>query len=440
MLLARPDLLPFTQDKAHATLQILEDQCAPPSKVKTWTTTIRWLFNITGGELLLPVLLRKADSIRERMASTKAPKSKRANPLSMEAVCALEKACVEAPTWPGRLAAGHFRFLLGASARYDDAQHARADTLNVQAETLEFYGWQSKSMRVARSHSQSLPLICPLKSFSQFMWWTPYIQALNQLQSLLPHRDFLLPSPAPDFATFQACPCNREQALRWLRQLLVLGGLTPTNAQLFSLPSLRVFAADLAYTVGIPRDARRYLGRWSEEHTADVYTRDHRTVVTSIWEAIVTKQEAHDPVPLVLTPPVFDNEVKQSASSSSSAMPNAPRIAQAEREIAQSASSSAMPSVPVAAHQCRVCLNMGAPVPMLHWLDGGDRAIGCGWKPKPSSKIQLILTDVEWQQRPAIMLKCSLCFKNRPLHDKWESDLANEAAASTQSSDSCHSS
>eukprot|EP00971_Amphidinium_carterae_P339488 6477324-Amphidinium_carterae.1 len=54
MLKARPDLLPFTQDKAHATLQMLEDQCAPPSKVKTWTTTIRWLFNITGGELLLP--------------------------------------------------------------------------------------------------------------------------------------------------------------------------------------------------------------------------------------------------------------------------------------------------------------------------------------------------------------------------------------------------
>eukprot|EP00971_Amphidinium_carterae_P219429 4356435-Amphidinium_carterae.2 len=78
---------------------------------------------------------------------------------------------------------------------------------------------------------------------------------------------------------------------------------------------------------------------------------------------------------------------------------------------------------------------MGAPVPMLHWLDAGDRAIGCGWKPKGSSKIQLMISDPDWEQRPSIMLRCSLCFKNRPLKQQWEDELANEVASSSQHTD-----
>eukprot|EP00971_Amphidinium_carterae_P147612 2925703-Amphidinium_carterae.1 len=91
MLLVCPELLPLTQDKTHSVLQLVEDQKGPPSKVKTWTT-IRWLHTITGGEVVMSLVLRKSDAIRERMASTKAPEPRRATPLSIAAVCALEKA------------------------------------------------------------------------------------------------------------------------------------------------------------------------------------------------------------------------------------------------------------------------------------------------------------------------------------------------------------
>eukprot|EP00971_Amphidinium_carterae_P066420 1315219-Amphidinium_carterae.1 len=101
----------------------------------------------------MSLVLRKSDAIRERMASTKAPEPRRATPLSIAAVCALERACLDAPTWPSRLAAGHFRFLLGASARYDDGQHTRADTMSLQENTLEYQGWQTKTMRI-RAHGQ----------------------------------------------------------------------------------------------------------------------------------------------------------------------------------------------------------------------------------------------------------------------------------------------
>eukprot|EP00971_Amphidinium_carterae_P274187 5441578-Amphidinium_carterae.1 len=242
MLLARPDLFPLTQNKAHAALQHVEYSKLPPSKVTTWTTTLRWIQNIAGGEITMSLLLRKADAIRERMASTKAPIPHRDRPLSIPAVCALETACIHAPTWVHRSAAGHFRSLLGASARYDDGQHARADTPNIQEASIEFQGWQTKSMRVARPGSQLIPLICPLRHFGADTWWPHYVSASQQLQRLLPERDFLLPSPAPDFGSFQATPCNREQALPWLRQLLVLGGVDATAAQDISLASLRVLA------------------------------------------------------------------------------------------------------------------------------------------------------------------------------------------------------
>eukprot|EP00971_Amphidinium_carterae_P259031 5140684-Amphidinium_carterae.1 len=50
---------------------------------------------------------------------------KRAKSMSMEAVAALELACTQSTNWVSSLAAGHFRFLLGASVRFDGGQHTQ---------------------------------------------------------------------------------------------------------------------------------------------------------------------------------------------------------------------------------------------------------------------------------------------------------------------------
>eukprot|EP00971_Amphidinium_carterae_P031921 629158-Amphidinium_carterae.1 len=207
MLRVKLDLLPLTQNKAHAVLQFLEDQQAAPSKLGTWTTTMRWLHSITGGDMSIATLLKKKAAISDRLADTRLATPKRAKSMSLETVKALEYVCTQSHNWVVRLGAGHFRFLLGSSARFDDGQHTRGDTQHVTPTTIEFAAWQTKTMRVARSRSQVLPLICPLLSIGEQPWWSSYINALGRLNELLPDRDYLLPTPSHAFDSFQAFPC-----------------------------------------------------------------------------------------------------------------------------------------------------------------------------------------------------------------------------------------
>ena len=53
--------------------------------------------------------------------------------------------------------------------------------------------------------------------------------------------------------------------------------------------SFRVFVPDYAYQLGFPRDQRQYLGNWTTETTADIYTRDKRNVVEKVWKAVGDK-------------------------------------------------------------------------------------------------------------------------------------------------------
>ena len=55
-----------------------------------------------------------------------------------------------------------------------------------------------------------------------------------------------------------------------------------------------VLAGDLSLTGtgalgGFPRDQRQYLGNWTTETTADIYTRDKRNVVEKVWKAVGDK-------------------------------------------------------------------------------------------------------------------------------------------------------
>ena len=67
-----------------------------------------------------------------------------------------------------------------------------------------------------------------------------------------------------------------------------MGGLDQALAQKQTLSGLRVFMADLAYRIQVPRDLRRYIGRWASDSMADIYTRDHREVVVKIWDQVKT--------------------------------------------------------------------------------------------------------------------------------------------------------
>eukprot|EP00971_Amphidinium_carterae_P302693 6014580-Amphidinium_carterae.1 len=280
--------------------------------------------------------------------------------------------CATSDSWVHAYGAGHFRFLLGASARFDDGQHTRADTLTHSQQSLEYMGWQSKTMDITRDRAKVLPLIAPLRSFSEHLWWTSYLHGHTRLGQLLPKRDFLLPKPSPDFTSFQDGPCKRDQALTWLRMLLQMGGVAPHLAAKVTLPSLRVFAPDLAYTLGVPRDERQYLGRWAQESTADVYTRNHRTVITNIWDKLMAN---------TLQPDEHDTSVDIHGAEYGFEVPPSPIPSDLGHEGPH-----------------RVALNQRTH--MIHLLDASDTAIGCGWRPTTRSHISLLLTQQDWDTRP----------------------------------------
>eukprot|EP00971_Amphidinium_carterae_P101927 2017727-Amphidinium_carterae.1 len=234
--------LPISQDQCHNTLAAAEQANLAPSKIKSWANTM-----LVGG-----CLAPKTGCNPQQISFYHIPRSQAclaAWAPDVEVVKALEKVCASAESWVHVYGAGHFRFLLGASARFDDGQHTRADTLTQSPTSVEYRGWQSKTMDITRDKAKVLPLIAPLRAFSEHLWWTPYLQAHSRLGELLPQRDFPLPKPALDFQSFQDGPCKRNQALTWLRMLLQMGGTTPQMAAKVTLPSLRVFAPDLAYSL-----------------------------------------------------------------------------------------------------------------------------------------------------------------------------------------------
>eukprot|EP00971_Amphidinium_carterae_P349962 6491317-Amphidinium_carterae.1 len=393
MLALSPEL-PISQDQCHSTLAAAEHARVAPSKIKSWANTMVWLSNTGGTDLSATALHRKRDAIRNRLASTIYQEPKRAWAPDVDVVKALEKVCASTTSWVHAYGAGHFRFLLGASARFDDGQHTRADTLVQSSTSLEFKGWQSKTMDITRDKAKVLPLIAPLRSFSEHLWWMPYTQAHNRLEELLPNRDFLLPKPAPDFLSFQDGPCKREQALTWLRMLLQMGGESPQRAAKVTLPSLRVFAPDLAYSLGVPRDERQYLGRWAQESTADIYTRNHRAVITGIWDKLMAS-----------TTPVMEHDTSEDIHGA---------------EYGFEVPPSPVPSDLGHEGPHRIALNQRTQ--MLHILDAADRAIGCGWKPTARSKICLLLTQQDWDARSQPTRQCVWCFQQASLPQGWDPD------------------
>ena len=61
-----------------------------------------------------------------------------------------------------------------------------------------------------------------------------------------------------------------------------------------TLHGLRLWAAEMAYQTKVPRDLRKYIGHWSQEETADTYTREHASIITKIWAHIFDQYDSAD--------------------------------------------------------------------------------------------------------------------------------------------------
>ena len=184
------------------------------------------------------------------------------------------------------------RFQVACSARFNDLQHTSPGGYKLTEATLELQAWQTKTVSAFRIKKNPVPLIAPLYSFTGLDWWSILPQAWDRLvaQDKFKDMDYLIPTVSSDFTGLIPRPGQADRTLRWLKDALHRQGtLESSTFRPLSWHSFRVFIPDCAYQLGMPRDQRQYLGNWTTESTADIYTREKRKVVQRAWTAVADK-------------------------------------------------------------------------------------------------------------------------------------------------------
>ena len=203
------------------------------------------------------------------------------------------------------------RFGTGCSGRMSDMQHTSPTTRKLTDKTIEFNGWQTKTVSIHEVNKKPIPLIAPKHSFTGHDWWT--IISLTQKMLMnspeFEKMDYLIPALTSDYTGFIPRPATNAQILAVVRHAMakvidpheIWGttevGLEPQKitavqaTQKFTLAAMRVFMAEWAYKAGVPRDLRRYIGRWASENTSDTYTREHRQIILKIWNQVTPKRD-----------------------------------------------------------------------------------------------------------------------------------------------------
>ena len=178
-----------------------------------------------------------------------------------------------------------------SSRQVHDVQHTSPQTVKSTSNTLELLAWQTKTTSAVAIKRNPVPLIAPLFSFSGARWWIPLERWWKRFRASEEFRemDYLIPTINKDRTGFIPRPGTPDRSLRWLKDALGKQGAPAKDVAELSWYSFRVFMPDCAFQAHIPTDQRQYLGNWFKESTADVYTREKRHVVCSIWDQVLQK-------------------------------------------------------------------------------------------------------------------------------------------------------
>ena len=357
-----------------------------------------------------------------------------------------------------KYASAVLRFMAGSSSRFNDIMHTQISTMRLTTNTIEFTAWQTKTTGILKNQ-RPMPLIAPLHTFTGVQWWTTIEKTVKKFTETpgFHNMDYLLPCPTRDRQGFCPRPCNNSQALRWLRTIRSLHAGDTEHIQRLTLPSLRVWMADLAYQSGISRDQRRYIGRWASESTADTYTREHRQVICNIWQEVLAKLDTSTPgvskpVPEDLNNKHWDLHVLTpalpiSASAASGADMNQPDdqemdITNVPTEEALSEhhtdeewvnltqNTPAAPRAETSLTYDSLPHNLGGPLTPIvtttktgpqktfkaHLLTIEAKRIGCSWQPKPEKFTLLTIEDYAKMEDLEL---CRFCFRKFHFPRNW---------------------
>ena len=132
---------------------------------------------------------------------------------------------------------------MGAAARWNDLQHIyprELDKDQILADTEQVKGKRRPTL-----------LISPKRSFAGILWYNKFLDLMERLTKT-----------------------------EGFENMAGSASITPLTWH-----SFRVMITDATFQPGIANNQRQYLGNWMTEPTANVYTRQNRSVVVRIWDA-----------------------------------------------------------------------------------------------------------------------------------------------------------
>ena len=139
-----------------------------PSKLESLWGTLKPLSAILG--LLDPedvdTLKKKLEATMDKLVKTVVKAKHRAMVMPLQLVETLERIAVGNANAVVRFHAGMARFAIGCSARMSDLQHTSPKTMRITSTTLEYEGWQTKTVNVHETNRKPIPLVAPKMTLS----------------------------------------------------------------------------------------------------------------------------------------------------------------------------------------------------------------------------------------------------------------------------------
>jgi hypothetical protein len=211
-----------------------------------------------------------------------------------EVVQALEKGAtneIRPPVY--RYYASMLRTQLGVSARFVDMQHTAPSTHEEHRGHIGMAPWQTKTTH--RGDSIKTKYVATKHSRTASPWWEAATTYCKQFSTAFPQMDFLYPKFDPTKTKFLLTPATYNNVQTMYKHILAVEGVGRQTVEKMTLHGLRLWAAEMAFQTQVPRDLRRYIGHWSQENTADTYTREHSSIITKIWTHIFDKYDTAKP-------------------------------------------------------------------------------------------------------------------------------------------------
>jgi len=300
-----PDFIPWDETKVRRWLNtLMGENLITPKKLATLWNTIRPLskiFDFINPDGILD-LKSKMERTMDELTEDKLKLDNRAMVPCVELVKLDERLSKESKLMTIRYYAACIRFALATSARGNDLQHTCPSTWKMSTMTRELKAWQTKTTTIHESNKRPIPLISPLHSFTGLEWWEEMDKVIDLFskEEKFKDIDFLFPALTKDRTGFIPRPASNAQIMAIIRDELCklvppdtmwsvtdkAGQITQMRAHdaimMFTFSGCRVFLPEWSNVADIPRELRRWLGRWREDSMADSYTRNHRGKIIRI--------------------------------------------------------------------------------------------------------------------------------------------------------------